>query len=149
MLPCPSLPHIEPFRVGIHDFSHSFRLTLSGALTAREADGVEARWRTAASIIGGRIFEVDLREVSSADAPARELLRRMHQSGARFLAKGEESRRLVLEITGVDVGSDPAVEAPAERPRFGRLASRISCLVWNLWAWSLHALRISPSNLSS
>jgi len=86
MFTCPKRPQAAHFHVSIHDFSGMFQLKLEGPFTAAEAPEVEARWRTASSIIGNREFRVDLRDVTTVDAAGRGLLGRMRESGADLIA---------------------------------------------------------------
>jgi hypothetical protein len=71
-----------PFRVSIHHHAGAFVLKLEGPFGAADAPEVEARWRTAASLLESRAFEVDLAGVTSVEPSARELLLRMRESGA-------------------------------------------------------------------
>ena len=122
------------FRVTIHDFARAFELQLEGPLTAAEAPEVEARWRTASSIIGKRSFRVDLRAVGTVDAAGRGLLGRMRDDGAELIASGPETAELVREIAGLR----PAASAPRAH---GHLALRdlpvfLACLISHLRAWA-------------
>lgn len=90
------------FRVTIHDSAAEFRLAIEGSLTAGGANEVEQCWRTAASIIDGRAFVVDLSGVASLDAAVTDLFARMHENGARFIAGGPETIRAVAAITGCE-----------------------------------------------
>ncbi len=99
MFTCPRA-RLKRFHVGIHDFAHEFRLTLEGPFTSAETTEVENRWRTAASIIGGRPFEIDLTGVTSADGAARDFLRRMYSHGALLVADSAQARTIAGEIIG-------------------------------------------------
>jgi len=79
------LRNSAPFRVGIHHHAGAFVLKLEGAFGDADAPEVEARWRTAASLLASRAFEVDLAGVTSVDPGARALLIRMRESGAELL----------------------------------------------------------------
>ncbi len=81
-----------PFRVTIHDDAGAFRLKLEGRVGRDEAAEVEARWRTGASTIGGRAFQVDLSGATALDAAAEDLLERMRESGAELIFGGPERR---------------------------------------------------------
>jgi hypothetical protein len=74
----------RPFRVSIHHHASAFVLKLEGPFGAADAPEVEARWRTAASLLASRAFEVDLAGVTSVEPGARELLRRMSENGAEL-----------------------------------------------------------------
>ena len=78
-------PNGRPFRVSIHHHASAFVLKLEGPFGAADAPEVEARWRTAASLLVSRAFEVDLAGVTSVEPGACELLRRMSESGAELL----------------------------------------------------------------
>ena len=90
------------FRVTIHDSGSEFCLAIQGSFTAGDANEVEQCWRTAASIIGVRAFVVDLSGVGSWDAAVADLVARMHESGARFIAGGLETARAVAAIAGCE-----------------------------------------------
>jgi hypothetical protein len=95
------------FRASIHDSARTFLLKLQGRLDGKEAHEVEWCWATAASTIRARSFVVDLSSVSSVDPVGRDLLVRMYENGAGFIAGSPEMAELVSGITGV---------RPAEHP---------------------------------
>ena len=89
------------FRASIHDSARTFRLKLEGRLGAAEASEAEWCWATTASTIGDRSFVVDLSGASSPDRVGRDLLVRMYENGAAFIAGSPEMAELMTEITGV------------------------------------------------
>jgi hypothetical protein len=133
MFTCPDEKRPSEFRVTIHDRAAEFRLAIEGGFTAAGAGEVEQCWRTAASIMDGRAFVVDLSGVASADAAATELLARMHESGARFVGGGREAARAVAAIAG----GEPVQPAPSAP----RLSEMLACLLFRLrtWNWRLPA----------
>jgi hypothetical protein len=136
MFTCPKRREAALFRVTIHDFAQAFQLQLEGRFTAAEVPEVEARWRTAASIIGNRAFRVDLRAVSDADAAGRSLLGRMHESGAEFIADSPKTTRLVSEIVGVWQAEPAPEEHRGPLQPFRDLPTLLACLFSRLRAWA-------------
>ncbi len=110
------------FSVTIHDSASEFRLAIRGGFTAADANQVEQCWRTAASTIGGKAFVVDLIGVALLDTVVTDLLARMHENGARFIAGGPETALAVAAITG----RDPI--QPVARTRT-RLSAALACLL--------------------
>ncbi len=83
-----------------HDMADCFRFQIDGEFhdsLVRELDGC---WQTAASTVSDRPLIVDLRFVTSWGDTAIELLGRMHQAGARFMALPGRSAQLTELITG-------------------------------------------------
>ncbi len=134
MFTCPKRREVAPFRVTIHDFARAFQLRLEGPFTAAEVPEVEARWCTAASIIGSRAFRVDLRAVTSADAAGRSLLGRMRESGAEFIADTPKTTRLVSEIVGVWQAEPAPEEHRSPLPPLRNLPTLLACLFSRLRA---------------
>ncbi len=64
---------------------------------------MDAYWRAAVVNQTDRAVVVDLSDVLSVDDAGRELLTRMHESGASFVARGCAMRELVREV--VDAGA--------------------------------------------
>jgi hypothetical protein len=92
-----------------HDMADCFRFQIDGEFhdsLVRELDGC---WQTARSTVSDRPLIVDLRFVTSWGDPAVELLGRMHQAGAKFMALPGQSAQLTELITGVP----QELEAPA------------------------------------
>ena len=96
----------------LHDEPDAFRLELSGRLSGAGAESIYHAWRTALSIIGGRLLIVDVTFVQEADELGRALLRIWHRTGARIIAASPESCALAESIVG-----EPLPQAPA-KPRF-------------------------------
>ncbi len=131
MFVCPSSRLSQSFHVGIHDFAHEFRLTIEGPFTSAETTEVEARWRTASSIIGGKPFRVDLDGVTEADQAARALLKRMHSHGAQFVANKMPARRIADETVG-QISTERAAEHKAPARLYQALAAFLACLAIRL-----------------
>jgi ABC-type transporter Mla MlaB component len=115
MFMCPKRNGRARFRVSIHHFAEAFELKLEGPLTASDAPGVEARWRTAASLIRVRPFRVDLQAVTTVDEAGRQLLDRMREHGAEFIL-GRDAARLRNEI-----GWTASMETTGDRELAGPL----------------------------
>ena len=92
-----------------HDMADCFRFQIDGEFHDSLVRELEGCWQTAASTVSGRPLIVDLRFVTSWGEPAIELLRRMHQAGARFVALPGRSAQLTQLITG----EPREVETPA------------------------------------
>jgi hypothetical protein len=86
-------------RVSIHHSASAFLLKLEGPFTAAEAPEVEARWRTAASLPGNRVFLVDLTAVTFAEPAARGLLDRMRGAGVGLVVDAPQAAWLASGIT--------------------------------------------------
>jgi hypothetical protein len=80
-----------PLRVSIHHNARSFALKLEDDFRETDAPEVEARWRTAESLLRGRAFEVDLSSVTSVEPSANDLLVRMRDGGAEFVRSSKEN----------------------------------------------------------
>jgi hypothetical protein len=84
----------------MHDGPNAFRFELAGALTGEDARRVEMDWHTASSVIGARRFVVDLTYIKEIDPIGRDLLLRWQESGAKFAAGTQESKKLVESAVG-------------------------------------------------
>ena len=73
-------------RIAIHDSATEFRIALEGSVTPEMLYEAEQCWRTAESTIRGRAFVVDLRNATFVHEEDRELMTRLDEGGARFLA---------------------------------------------------------------
>ncbi len=131
MFTCPKSRLNRPFHVGIHNFAREFHLALEGPFTSAEVPEVESRWRTAASIISGKDFRVDLDEVTFADESARALLTSMYAQGARFVANGAQARGIAGEIAGRDLKPAPAEPRGIAR-LYRNIAGLLECLALRL-----------------
>ena len=76
----------KPSRIAIHDSATEFRLSIEGSVTPGMLYEAEQCWRTAESTIRGRSFVVDLRNATFAAEVDKELMTRLNEGGARFLA---------------------------------------------------------------
>jgi hypothetical protein len=84
----------------MHDGPGAFRFELSGNLTVEGARRLDQDWRTASSVIGGRMLIVDMTFVTDADDAGRELLIRWHRAGAHLITASKASRALAEQIVG-------------------------------------------------
>jgi ABC-type transporter Mla MlaB component len=84
----------------MHDGSTAFRFTLSGALDIKTTEELERAWRAASTLLGSRLFIVDMSYVTSADAAGRRLLARWYEGGARLIGESSLARALIAEVTG-------------------------------------------------
>jgi hypothetical protein len=87
-------------RYYLHDGSSALRFKLSGFLAGAEVTELEQCWRTASSTLGSRNFLIDVSELAGADPAGCALIGLWKHSGARFMAKSEESRLFVESIVG-------------------------------------------------
>jgi hypothetical protein len=71
----------------IHDLVTSFRIELEGNLSGKAVFELEQLWQTACSVIGERPLVITLGNVGDVDPGGKALLQRLHQAGARFVAK--------------------------------------------------------------
>ena len=85
--------------VYIHDLATSLRIELEGDLSGKAVLELEQSWRTASSVIGDRALVIAVGNVSNIDPAGHALLRRLHQDGARFVAKSPPAVALVTTIT--------------------------------------------------
>jgi hypothetical protein len=103
----------QALRYYMHDGPAAFRFELAGDLDDKGARRLELDWRTASSVIGDRLFIVDITSVTSAAREARILLARWHASGARLIANSHSSRLLAQSILGTPFPEPPAKSAAA------------------------------------
>jgi len=127
MFTCSERRNNSPFRVSIHDYARAFVLKLEGPFSASDAPEVEARWRTAASMLQNRELVVDLTAATSVEPAARDLLVRMYESGAAFVAEGPSMVRLAGEITGVEPKEHVVRKRALWRP-FEDFPAMVACL---------------------
>jgi len=83
-----------------HDMADCFRFQIDGEFHDSLVRELEGCWQTARSTVSQRPLIVDLRFVTSWGEPAVELLGRMHQAGATFMALPGRSGQLIELITG-------------------------------------------------
>ncbi len=86
-------------RITLQDSSDRLQLQLEGRLAGAWVPELEQCWRAATPSLAGRDLWVDLRGVDCIDDAGRVLLALMHESGARFLARGCMTLAVVEEIT--------------------------------------------------
>lgn len=90
-------------RITVQNAAGRLVLKLEGTLAAAWVREADAYWRAAILSQTDRSVVVDLSDVLSVDDAGRELLGRMHASGASFVARGCAMRELVREV--VDAGT--------------------------------------------
>src|SRR5260221_4761136 len=95
------------FSYYIHDRPTAFRFKLVGALAGAAAAELEQCRLTASSTMDGRVFIVDIEDLTGIDEAGRELLLRWRSHGAQFLAKSERARSLAQSILGHSLPVEP------------------------------------------
>jgi hypothetical protein len=124
-----------PFRVSIHHQTGAFVLKLEGPFRAADAPEVEARWRTAASLLGSQPFVVDLAAATSVEPAARDLLIRMRDSGADLVAGGPEPVRLATGIASIGPDERLGRKCSLRRTLEG-FPALVACLFTHMRAWA-------------
>jgi len=92
----------------MHDGPSAFRFELSGELTDDSARRLEQDWRTASSVMAGRMLIVDMTFITGADEAGRALLGRWHAAGAQLIASSKASRELAESVIGESLPECPA-----------------------------------------
>jgi hypothetical protein len=112
----------------IHDLATSFRVELEGDLSGKAAVELEQLWRTACSVIGDRPLVIALGNVNNIHPAGDALLQKLHQAGARFVAKSPSAEALVTTITGQQI---PSKSGSGDHvcPRFRAFAFLVMLLV--------------------
>ena len=87
----------------LHDSSEKFTLCILGSVSASDLVELESCWRTANSILKGRVFTVDLSGLTAADDQAHKLLVRMQGAGACLWARNEPAAHLAGVSVEVDM----------------------------------------------
>ncbi len=85
-------------RITVHENAGELRFHLEGRLAGPWVDEVERCWQAAAPGLSGRAVTVDLREVDFVDPAGEQLLRTLHQRGARFATGCPFMRYLLAAI---------------------------------------------------
>jgi hypothetical protein len=98
----------DDLKIYIHDGTTSFRFEIEGSLSGKGARELEQSWRTASSVIRNRSLVIAVGKVNRIDPFGRALLRRLHEAGARFVAKSPLAKTLVGSITGQPAVSEMA-----------------------------------------
>jgi hypothetical protein len=83
------------FRITSH-IDHDLVVKVEGCLTGPCVPALDACWHEAT--LAGLGLRVDLTDVCHVDHDGRVLMARMHDAGARFVARGCAMRELVREI---------------------------------------------------
>jgi hypothetical protein len=87
----------------IHDGSDAFRLEIIGDLCGPGVASLDQVWRTASSVLCGRLLIIDLVSLGAADEYGRDLLVGWHRIGAKIITRSGESRTLAETIIGVPI----------------------------------------------
>lgn len=87
----------------IHDEYDALRLKIDGDLCGPGVAGLDQSWRTAHSILRGRLLIIDVVSADCADECGRDLLLSWHRIGAKIIARSEESRAFARSTIGVPV----------------------------------------------
>jgi hypothetical protein len=95
-----SIPGSSNLNFYQHDMADCFRFQIDGEFHDSLVRELEGCWQTARSTVRERPLIVDLRFVTSWGDTAVELLGRMHQAGATFMALPGRSGQLIERITG-------------------------------------------------
>lgn len=77
-------------KLTIHDNVEMLRFQLEGELAGPGVQELEQCWRTAASTLGQRALQVDLRNVTSVDEAGRNLLLQLRAKGAQVVKTEEK-----------------------------------------------------------
>jgi hypothetical protein len=129
MLP-PVEKGIQMLRYYLHDDPDAFRMELEGSLTQPSAESAYHAWRTARSVLGDRPVVVDISFVNQVDEIGRSVLLRLHERGARIIARSPESRALAGGIA-----SESAPLAPPKRNWRARLMAWLVPTMRTAGAW--------------
>jgi hypothetical protein len=95
----------DEFDFYIHDGAGSFPIEIEGNLVGNAAGQVDQAWRTASSTIGNRALVVSIGTLRAIDPFGCMLLQRLHEAGARFVAKAPLTGTLIRSIVGQPVGA--------------------------------------------
>ena len=87
----------------IYDGSDAFRLKITGDLCGPGVASLDQAWRTASSILRGRLLGIDLVSLGAADEYGCGLLVSWHRIGAKIIARSQESRTIAETIIGVPI----------------------------------------------
>jgi outer membrane protein len=86
-------------RITIQESAQASTFKLEGKLTGPWVPELEQSWTAASAAAPGNDLTVDLADVTFIDCAGKDLLARMHQSGATLLAHSPMNRSIVEEIT--------------------------------------------------
>ncbi len=102
-----------------HDGATTFRFQLAGELAGPWVTDLEHAWQTASSIMRGKQLVLDLSDLTGADVPGVQLIKRMLGSGARLVSAEPPASLDLLRSFGVPVAFTP-------RPQPSR----------SIWSWA-------------
>jgi hypothetical protein len=129
----------------IHDGTTSFRFDIEGSLSGNSARELEQCGRTASSVIGNRSLVISVGNVNRIDPFGRALLRRLHEAGARFVAKSPLAKTLVGSITGQPVISETAATKYDTWLRFRAYALPLIPLITLFCPATVNAASLEPA----
>jgi anti-anti-sigma regulatory factor len=90
----------EVIRISCHNESATMRLVLEGKLAGACVDELDKCWQQTLS--NGAPLLVDLTSVSYVDERGKQLLKRMHEHGAKLFSHRLLSKCLIAEIGNTD-----------------------------------------------
>jgi hypothetical protein len=77
----------DDLKIYIYDGATSFRFEIEGSLSGNGAKELKQSWCTASSVIRDRSLVIAVGNMNRIDPFGRALLRRLHEAGARFVAR--------------------------------------------------------------
>src|SRR5438270_808769 len=116
----------------MHDSTAAFRFEIAGVISADDAVELQRAWRTASSVIDGRILIVDISYVTEISDGARVLLREWNHNGARVVANSPTARALAESIVGVPLPVTSSPQPATYRPFFTHIAAILAIALWIL-----------------
>ena len=135
----------DDLKIYIHDGSTSFRFEIEGSLSGTGARELEQSWCTASSVIRDRSFVIAVGNVNRIDPFGRALLRRLHEAGARFVAKSPLANTLVGSITGQPVVSERPATKYDTWLRFRTFAFPLIPLITLFFPATVNAASLEPT----
>lgn len=102
-----------------HDGVTTFRFQLAGELSGPWVTDLEHAWQTATSIMRGKQLVLDVSDLTAADPPGVQLLRRMLGSGAKLISAEPPASPDLIRALGAPVAFTPRLRP--ERDLWGRL----------------------------
>lgn len=84
-------------RITIHSCLKTLRLIVEGRLQGAHVLELETCWRTTTPVADSPII-VDLTGVTFIDCDGKQLLKRMHEQGAKLIATGIMTNQVIEEV---------------------------------------------------
>src|SRR5262245_40336527 len=116
----------------MHDSSAAFRFEIAGAVSAHDALELQHAWRTASSVIAGRLLIADISYVTEISDQGRVLLQEWNDSGARLIANSPSARAIAESIVGGPLPASTSPQPATYRPFFTRTAAIVTIALWLL-----------------